>query len=103
VVVPVDGDASPANRKLSPRDKLALDALTNCALDRGKPPPFGFGLPSGLLAVEIDQWREEMFTRGILDRKASNPRTDFKRVKESLQVKHLIGIRDDMVWSAVNG
>jgi AAA domain len=103
VVLPVDGDVAPAGRKLSARDKLALDALTNCALDRGKPPPFGFGLPSGLLAIEIDQWREELFARGILDRKASNPRTDFKRVKESLQVKHLIGVRDDMVWSAANG
>jgi hypothetical protein len=81
----------------------ALGQAENIGRCSGKPPPSGFGLPAGLLAVDIDQWREEMFARGILDRKARNPRTDFKRLKDGLQVKSLIGIRDDMVWSATNG
>ena len=44
-----------------------------------------------------------MFARGVLDRKASNPRTDFKRLKDGLQAKSLIGVRNDIVWSAANG
>jgi hypothetical protein len=102
IMVPSDGnsDSTTTKRKLSTRDKLALEALANC---NAQPAPVGLKLPAGQVVVSVDQWREEMFARGILDRKASNPRTDFKRVKESLQVKHLIGIRDDMVWSAANG
>jgi AAA domain len=103
VVVPVEDDGTrpaAASRKLSTRDKLALDALANCD---AKPAPPGLQLPAGQMVVEIDRWRDELFARGILDRKASNPRTDFKRLKDSLQVKSLIGIRDDMLLRAGRG
>jgi hypothetical protein len=39
--------------------------------------------------------REEMFRSGALDKEAKNPRSDFRRVKHSLQARHLIGERDD--------
>jgi hypothetical protein len=100
VVVPVDGEAAreAPNRKLSDRQQLALDALTDCATEHGKPPPGSFGLPAGLLAVELNQWREELLARGTLDRDAANPRQDFRRLKESLQRRKLIGAREDLVW-----
>ncbi len=62
VVVPVDGGlAKPATvRRLSDRQRLALDALAECALRRGEPPPNSFGLPAGLVAVGIAAWRDEL-------------------------------------------
>jgi hypothetical protein len=99
VVVPAEGNANrqaPA-RKLSDRQRLALDALADCP---GKPLPSCFGLPSDLIGVELGQWREEMYRRGVLDRDAKNPREDFRRVRNSLQARKLIGIRDELVWRA---
>ena len=87
-------------RRLSDRQGLALDALAECAADRGNAPPANFGLPAGLLAVNISSWREELFSRGVLDRDAASPHEDLKRVKNSLHARRLIGIRDDLVWRA---
>src|SRR5262249_7210560 len=66
VLVSVEGDAAhPAtNRKLSDRQRLALDALTDCAAEQGKPPPSRFRLPAGLLAVALNQWRDGLHARG---------------------------------------
>jgi hypothetical protein len=102
VVVPVEGDARPApDRKLSDRNRLALKALANCP---GKPPPPEFKLPADIrVVVTEDEWREEIYRRGILKRNAKNPREEFKRVRQALQVRELIGVRDDIVWSAANG
>jgi hypothetical protein len=102
VIVPVDGAAvrPVPTRKLSDRQKLALDALADCAVDRGTPPPPTFGLPAGLLAVSINAWRDELYSKGVLDREAKNPREEFKRVRNSLQARKLIGVRDDLVWRA---
>jgi hypothetical protein len=104
VVVPVDGSAirTASTRKLSDRQRLALDVLADCAVDRGSPPPQSFGLPSGLVAVDVNAWRDEVYSRGVLDREAKSPREDFRRVKNSLQARGLIGERDGMVWRAMS-
>ena len=104
VVVPVDGAAvrTATTRKLSDRQRLALDALADCAVDRGEPPPSTFGLPAGLVAVDVNAWRDELYSRGVLDRGAKNPREDFRRVKNSLQARGLIGERDGVVWRAMS-
>lgn len=105
VIEPVEGDAVPATttapkRKLSDRQKLALDALGGCVLDQGKDVPAAFGLPSGVKAVPIEVWRTELFARGVLDHDAPSPREDYRRVKTSLQARQLIGERDGLVWKA---
>jgi hypothetical protein len=91
--------AAPA-RKLSDRQRLALEALDECAASHGKPPPDSFGLPAGLRAAQLDQWRDEMYRRGVLDREAKNPREAFRQVRNGLQTRRLIGVRDDVVWRA---
>jgi hypothetical protein len=104
VVVPVDGAAvrTTTTRKLSDRQKLALNALADCAVDHGSPTPSSFGLPAGLVAVDVNAWRDELFSRGILERHAKNPREDFRRTKNSLQARGLIGERDGVVWRAMS-
>ena len=93
-------EATKKPRKLSDRQKLALDALSEVVLDTGKVPPASLGLPQGIKTAEIDDWHAEMTKRGVIDRGASNPRADFKRLKEGLAARNLIGIRDNIVWSA---
>jgi hypothetical protein len=104
VVVPVDGATvrPETNRKLSDRQKLALDALADCTVDHGEPPPATFGLPVGLLAISVADWRDELYARGVLDRDAKSPREDFRRVKNSLQARKLIGERDGVVWRVMS-
>ena len=62
VIVPVDGTPATA-KKLTDRQKLALNALTECILTRGKDLPPELGLPAGLKAVAMDEWREEIYAR----------------------------------------
>jgi hypothetical protein len=104
VIVPVDSAAVRiASRKLSNRQQLALTALADCTNDRGRAAPPDFGLPAGMRVVQVSEWRDEMFRCGALDKEAKNPRADFIRVKHSLQARHLIGERDNLVWAASNG
>ena len=92
--------ASEPPRKLSDLQKLALTALTEAVLARGKPAPAVFELPHGITVVEADAWRDEMFRTGVLDKDNPNPRSDFRRIRQ-LAARHLIGERDGLVWSAV--
>lgn len=62
-----------AGSRLSDRQVLALDALRSAIKEHGD---------KG--AVTVDVWRDEMFRTGVLDRDATNPRQDFKRLRDAL-------------------
>jgi len=81
----------------TPKQGRALDALDAVVLSFGEPAPLDL---KGVTTVQVDRWREELFARGILDRAAKNPRTDFKRLKDQLANKFLIGERNGFVWKA---
>jgi hypothetical protein len=101
VVVEAEPSATkPTTRKLSVRQRLAVDALTECTLKVGKPAPASLGLPTGIMTVPIVGWREELYVRGVLERDAPSPREDFRRIRNSLQVRALIGINGELVWKA---
>jgi AAA domain len=87
-------------RKLTDRQKLAIDALTEVVLSGGKVPPATFGLPQCIKVAETADWHTEMTKRGVIDPVASNPRADFKRLKDGLAARNLIGIRENFVWPA---
>jgi hypothetical protein len=92
------GKKSKQQRKLSDRQQLALDALNSCAADMGKPPPATFGLPQGLIAVTLDQWRDELFRRGIISKDHKNPRAAFQQIRESLEARTIAAERDGLIW-----
>jgi len=102
VVVPTEVTAATRNvtRKLSDRQRLALAALDECAATAGKPAPASLQLSARTVVVALNAWRDELYTRGVLDRDAKSPREEFKRVRNSLQARGLIGIRDDLAWKA---
>ena len=45
-------------------------------------------------------WREELYRKGVLDRDAKSPREEFKRVRQQLQARSLIGVNGELVWKA---
>jgi hypothetical protein len=104
VVVPAEASTvhrpTPA-RKLTDRQRLALDALDEATIAHGIPKPPSFELPASIRKVApINTWRDAMFAHGPLDRNAASPREDFRRLKHSLQARKLIGLQDDLVWRA---
>lgn len=102
VVVP--SDTAPRNtaptRRLSDRNKLALSVLTEVLLKSGQPAPALFQLPTSIQATTLEQWKDELFSRGVLDHSDKNPRQTFKRIQEVLAVHNHIGIQDGLVWVA---
>jgi hypothetical protein len=101
VIAPIElSDIQPTKKALTDREKLSLEALVNCAAEKGTAPPASLGLPRGLVAVSLEAWKDEIYARGILDRDAKNPREEFRRVRNKLQVKKLIAIQDNLVWAA---
>jgi hypothetical protein len=101
IVKPGDGNRpKSAAKPLRNDQKLALVALANCS---GIPAPPALQLPMGTIVVDLTKWKDELFARAILDRNASNPRTDFKRLKDALHARSLIGVHDGFVWRVANG
>jgi hypothetical protein len=72
--------------------------LTEATLSSGQPAPPAYQLPADIQVVAADKWRDELCRRGILD--SPNPRQVFKRIKEGLAARNLIGMRDENVWAA---
>lgn len=103
IVVPVEGAAArPSaipNRRLPDRAKRALDALTECALGQGTPAPAEWGLPAGIRTVPVDVWRAEISARGIFDG-TKNPRGEWRRLRDQLAARQVIGERDGRAWRA---
>jgi hypothetical protein len=83
----------------TPKQKRALAALDEVVLSHGEPVPAHLNLP-GTKAASAERWKDELFARGVIDRKAKNPRTDFKRIKDGLADRAMIGERDGLVWRA---
>jgi hypothetical protein len=102
VVLPVEGQIQrrPVTRKLTPRQKLALAALDECAASGGTPAPASLQLPARTVVVQMNAWREELYRKGVLDREAKSPREEFKRVRQQLQARGLIGVHDAVLWKA---
>ena len=106
-----DGDVitscviEPTDRKpakiTTPKQRRALDVLNNVLVDHGKHAPDAVHYPAGTQTVPVDLWREHLFKAGVLDQNASNPRVDFKRLKDKLAERGLIGEWNGLMW-AVN-
>jgi hypothetical protein len=82
----------------SPREKIALDALTEALIGFGKEAPPSYQMSRDVRVVDAGHWKEELFRRGALDRDMANPRVELKRIREGLIDKGLIGFRDELVW-----
>jgi Bifunctional DNA primase/polymerase, N-terminal/AAA domain len=94
-------EASTASkRSLNPKQQLAMEALAEVTLSHGIGMPATDGLPAGLKSVTADRWRDELCRRQILDRDTKNLRARYTELRDQLAAKHLIGVRDELVWLA---
>lgn len=99
VLLPVDVPSRPApSRKLSDRQRLAIAALDECAANVGETASASLQLPASTIVVPANAWRDEMYTRGVIDRDAKNPRETLRQIRNSLQTRNLIGVRGEYVW-----
>ena len=100
VVVPADAtQARPSKtNRLRPRARRALDALNEAILAHGIAPPISLGLPADMRAVTLDQWRDMLVAKNVMDPNGPNPRTDFSRLLNQLADKTVIGTHDSYVW-----
>ena len=88
-----------AAKTTTPKQRRALDALHNVLVDHGQSAPDATHYPTGAQVVAVDLWRQQLFNAGILDQGASNPRADFKRLKDQLAERGLIGEWNSLMWA----
>jgi hypothetical protein len=106
VALPVDqaniprASAAAAKRKLSDRAKVSLDALTEALISHGIAAPQKLELSPLTRVVTLDQWRDELCTRDILDQHDINHKRDFSRIRDQLAARNIVGVRNDFVWIA---
>ena len=102
VVVPFDGPTPhpERKRKLSNKQVLALQTLHSLCLELGQRLPSGYGVPPNLRAIQVNTWRQELESRGVIDRNGSNPRQEFRRLNDALKKAGLVAERDDLIWIA---
>jgi hypothetical protein len=99
VVVEADATATRSASRLNNRQRRALDVLNDLAVDVGKPAPDEKHYPPGATVAPVEAWRENLFKAGVLDHDAKNPRADFKRLRESLQTRGVVGEWDGLMWA----
>jgi hypothetical protein len=100
IVVPVEGETTAKKApKLSPTAVAGLRALNECLAGLGKPAPASEHFPHGVTCVTMDEWREYLFKRKVINREGSY-REQFRRLHTSLSNAGEIGIWDEHVWTA---
>jgi hypothetical protein len=82
----------------SPAQRLALEALVSITAEKGTKPPDNFALPDSVSCVTVGEWKEELFARGIIDKKGCNPRRAFADIRKALKGRELITERDGLIW-----
>lgn len=92
--------AAPAQKPshLTAKQKRAVNALENVLIEAGKPEPSDRHYPSGSNVVGVELWRKHLLAAGVIDKEGTNPRQDFKRLKDQLITKSAIGEWNDLIW-----
>ncbi|HUI12552.1 MAG TPA: AAA family ATPase [Xanthobacteraceae bacterium] len=89
-----------STKGLGAEQKNALTALTECLAEAGVAPSLAMGLPASVnKVVTLEQWKEQLFRRGVLERgEGKNWASKWSRLKNKLSERGHIGIMDERVW-----
>lgn len=90
---------APTQGRLNPKQRRAIEALHTVTIDHGRPSPGGRHYPPNVRVVDIDLWKEHLFSCGVLNADASNPRRDFIRLKGQLADKGEIAEWEGDIWA----
>lgn len=95
-----DGPTKKTGRaRLSPAQKVALQALHRAAAAGGQASPGGI-VPTGVSCVRIDLWREYAYSAGISPTDSTEARRRaFHRARLDLQSKGLVGTAEPLAWA----
>ena len=94
-------DRKPA-KTTTPTQRRAIEVLHNVLIEQGKPAPDAKHYPAGARVADVATWRDSLFKAGVLDKDASNPRQPFKRLRDGMIERGLIGEWDGLVWAVSN-
>ena len=103
--VSADIPAEPASstdgkrQKLSEKQILALRALTDAVVDHGRDLPGEWGMPRMLKMVKLEEWQERMVRDGLIPA-GRHATTRLQELREALQVRNCVGVREGYVWDA---
>ena len=100
VVKPSDAPAT-KTAKLSPSNRVAMDALHKAILDLGTTPPASTNIPRHTKAVHEHQWRDYAYKCAVSgSEKQDSKQRAFKRAADELRKSGMIGVWDGWVWLA---
>lgn len=104
VAVPTES-AGKRHRRLSDRDKLALDALRDLIIAEGEELPKGTRYPTAgqHLGVELSRWRDTLYEKAFSGTERDSFKKAFQRIRERLQAIGVIGVFGDLVWLGDTG
>lgn len=86
---------------LSGAQRRAMELLTRCINDRGRPAPSSAGFPPYTRVVLLDEWHEACERGSLSSAKEKDDRDRiFRRAKDDLQTFKRIACLDGLVWVA---
>ncbi len=91
-------DRTPA-KSTTPTQRRAMEVLHNTLIEHGTSAPDAKHYPAGARVADVTTWRDSLFKAGVLDPEASNPRQPFKRLRDGMIDRGLIGEWDGLVWA----
>lgn len=102
VVAPSDQEARhKGGPRLTPQERIALDALREAVLRYGEPAPAMLDLPYGVTVVRADPWKREFMARAFNEEPdPATFRQAVKRVGDGLMAKRVIGRNQPYIWIA---
>ncbi len=86
-----------ANTRIPPTSTIAFEALREALHAHGELLPATSALPGGKSACDAEQWRRQFYGR-IADRDSDAQRQAFRRAKDDLMARQIIGAWESRVW-----
>jgi hypothetical protein len=88
-----------SRRGLTPTQRRAIEQLTRCINDQGRPAPPSNEYPANIRVVSLDEWGVMCERGGLSSAKAEKDRDRvFRRAKDDLQTSNRIACLDGLVW-----
>lgn len=105
VLAPAAVDTTPAQRRLTPRDRIGIETLAEALTKHGRLPPADVlqnnHLSIGQTVVSIEEWRRIFYARVPIDGDSDARKKAFQRVRNSLTARGDVVIWGDFAWHSL--
>jgi hypothetical protein len=91
-------DKKPASTRVPKAAQIALRALGEAVEECGEVPPASNHIPAKVRTVNLDQWRQYAYRRGISAGEERAKQQAFKRASDQLIASQHVGYWDGQVW-----